>query len=132
MPNKSNIDKCLPKAHSNSVMKKLSIIFSMSLLLIGFGLLMNPSKTEACFGLYCYSSYYYPSYGFGNSWYYDSYYYPSYPQYYGNNYGYGRYNSYNNYYNSYYNPNSNYYSSYYGGGLGYSGYRTSSYCPYGC
>ncbi len=128
-------------------MKKTTIMYSISVLLMGFGLLLAPSVTFA----WGYSSGY--GYGYGNSYspyynyvtdgysgglYYNgfqnSYFYPSY------NYsvGYRGYNPYNEgvYNNSYYNPTAYSYGSYYNhfgyqGGSNYN--RGSGYCSYpGC
>lgn len=110
-------------------MKNLYILFSFCLLLIGF--LVAPNITHAGWGFYIDSNH----------------------SYYGNNYGYGGYNSYafgNGYgsYNNYYRQPS-YYSygnSYdYGNGYGYNSYNNyafnngygnyyggSGYCSYRC
>ena len=88
-------------------MKTIYTIFSIFILSIGFGLLANPSKSEAYYGGY--DSYYQTtSYGYNS---------------------YGSYGGYNNY-NSYYQPSFSIPMGYSGASNNYSGYNNGYYNGY--
>ena len=110
-------------------MKNLYKLFSVALLVIGFGFIVAPVSAQSWGGGYSSSYYSVPYYGYNNGYYnnYNSNYYGYRPMSsYNYNYNYGGYNSYRGYPNNY----SYYSSTYYGYGNNY-GYNNGHVGYYG-